>query len=364
MLKIGDFSKLSRVSVKTLRYYDEVGLLNSSQVDRFTGYRYYSIEQIPRLNRILAFKDLGFSLEQIARLLDENLPPAQIRGMLRMKQAEIQDQLEEEQARLRRIEARLRQIEQEDSMPTYDIVLKKVDPQRVISVRDTLPTFGDQVSLWIELANYLISRKTKAAGPSITIYHDPEYCERDVDLETATPVSVSLPESQRVKGRELPGSCSRLPLHVQRHFLQGYSFDRLSVYRHSQTGGIGDGDGAVGVERKSLVGDVLDVIAFRSGYVARQGEARQASQRQVSRPSHAGLKHAAAPHRHTLGTAQVMDGERLAQAAHPTSFNIDHPAGLHFQRLAGVARRKDAFVQADRGDELRLQEMVIPVLVV
>ena len=205
MLKIGDFSKLSRVSVKTLRYYDEVGLLNSSQVDRFTGYRYYSIEQIPRLNRILAFKDLGFSLEQIARLLDENLPPAQIRGMLRMKQAEIQDQLEEEQARLRRIEARLRQIEQEDSMPTYDIVLKKVDPQRVISVRDTLPTFGDQVSLWIELANYLISRKTKAAGPSITIYHDPEYCERDVDLETATPVSVSLPESQRVKVRELPG---------------------------------------------------------------------------------------------------------------------------------------------------------------
>ena len=205
MLKIGDFSKLSRVSVKTLRYYDEVGLLNSSQVDRFTGYRYYSIEQIPRLNRILAFKDLGFSLEQIARLLDENLPPAQIRGMLRMKQAEIQDQLEEEQARLRRIEARLRQIEQEDSMPTYDIVLKKVDPQRVISVRDTLPTFGDQVSLWIELANYLISRKTKAAGPSITIYHDPEYRERDVDLETATPVNTSLPESQRVKVRELPG---------------------------------------------------------------------------------------------------------------------------------------------------------------
>jgi len=76
MLKIGDLSKLSQVSVKTLRYYDEVGLLNPSQVDRFTGYRYYSIEQIPRLNRILAFKDLGFSLEQIARLLDENLPPA------------------------------------------------------------------------------------------------------------------------------------------------------------------------------------------------------------------------------------------------------------------------------------------------
>jgi len=90
-------------------------------------------------------------------------------------------------------------------MPTYDVVLKKVEPQTVISIRDTLPNFGAQQTLWIELANYLISRKAKAAGPSITIYHDPEYREQDVDLETATPVNTPLPESGRVKGRELLG---------------------------------------------------------------------------------------------------------------------------------------------------------------
>ena len=61
MFKIGDFSKLSRVSVKTLRYYDELGLLKPANVDDFTGYRYYVIDQMPRLNRILALKDLGFS---------------------------------------------------------------------------------------------------------------------------------------------------------------------------------------------------------------------------------------------------------------------------------------------------------------
>jgi len=63
MFKIGEFSKLSQVTVKTLRYYDEIGLLKPAEVDRFTSYRYYSVDQLPRLNRILALKDLGLSLE-------------------------------------------------------------------------------------------------------------------------------------------------------------------------------------------------------------------------------------------------------------------------------------------------------------
>jgi len=84
MFRIGEFSKLSQVTVKALRYYDEIGLLKPAKVDPFTGYRYYSADQLPRLNRILALKDLGLSLAQISRLLDGDLPPAQIRGMLRM----------------------------------------------------------------------------------------------------------------------------------------------------------------------------------------------------------------------------------------------------------------------------------------
>jgi DNA-binding transcriptional MerR regulator len=112
MFKIGEFSRISQVSAKTLRYYDEIGLLTPARVDRFTGYRYYSADQLPRLNRILALKDLGLSLEQIAALLDDDLPPAEIRGMLRLKRVEIQQHLEEEQARLARVEARLKQIEQ------------------------------------------------------------------------------------------------------------------------------------------------------------------------------------------------------------------------------------------------------------
>src|ERR1051326_3771883 len=92
MIRIGDFSKLSRVSVKTLRFYDEMGLLKPIEVDRFTGYRYYEFHQLPRLYRILALKDLGFSLEEIGRLLAENLSTEQMRGMLKLRQAEIRSE--------------------------------------------------------------------------------------------------------------------------------------------------------------------------------------------------------------------------------------------------------------------------------
>src|SRR5215469_14376688 len=93
VIRIGDFSRLSRVSIKTLRYYDEVGLFKPIDVDRFTGYRYYSASQLPRLNRILALRDLGLSLEQIAQVLDEGVSPEQLRGMLRLKRAELQQHI-------------------------------------------------------------------------------------------------------------------------------------------------------------------------------------------------------------------------------------------------------------------------------
>ncbi len=96
MIRIGDFSRLSRVSIKTLRYYDEMGLFKPVDVDRLTGYRYYSASQLPRLNRILALRDLGLSLEQIARVLDEGVSSEQLRGMLRLKRAELQQHIADE----------------------------------------------------------------------------------------------------------------------------------------------------------------------------------------------------------------------------------------------------------------------------
>ncbi len=205
MIKIGDFSKLSLVSVRTLRYYEEMGLLAPIEVDRFTGYHYYSVDQLPRLNRILALKDLGFSLEQIAQMLDEGLPPDQIRGMLRMKQAEIRQQAEEEQARLARVEARLRQIEQEGKMPAYEVVIKKIEPQLVAAVRQVIPAYSQVSQLFGALFAHLGQRGGRPAGPPLALYHDPEFRERDADVEVAVPLAATLPGSEQVSVRELPG---------------------------------------------------------------------------------------------------------------------------------------------------------------
>jgi DNA-binding transcriptional MerR regulator len=204
MIRIGDFSKLSRVSVKTLRFYDEMGLLKPIEVDRFTGYRYYEFDQLPRLHRILALKDLGFSLEEIGRLLEGDLSAEQMRGMLKLRQAEIRQRVEEEAARLERVKLWLRQIEREDSMSGYDVVIKKVEPTKIASVRGVVPTPPDQRSLWDELMNYLGQQGTRMIGPPMAIYHDKEFKERDWDIEVCMPITDELAPDKRVKIHELP----------------------------------------------------------------------------------------------------------------------------------------------------------------
>jgi len=166
MIKIGEFSKLAQVPIATLRYYDQMGLLKPVNVDSFTGYRYYAISQLPTLNRILALKGLGFSLEQIAEVLDEGLTPEQMRGMLRLRHAQINQQLGEMQSQLLEVEVRLQQIEREDRLSPYDVVLKQVEPQLVASVRTILPDHGAVGMLFKEVYEALGEHVEAALGPN------------------------------------------------------------------------------------------------------------------------------------------------------------------------------------------------------
>lgn len=202
MLKIGDFSKLSHVSIKALRLYDQMGFFKPTYIDEFTGYRYYSASQLPRLNRILALKDLGLSLEQIAKLLDE-ISPAQIQGMLRLKQAEIQQLVVEEQARLQRVAARLAQMEQEDKMPDYDVIVKTVAPIKVAAIREIIPSFQAVAGLYDELLEYIQGQGIKDSHYFAGIWHDTAYKDTDIDWE----VTIAVEEvygSDRIKVYELP----------------------------------------------------------------------------------------------------------------------------------------------------------------
>lgn len=209
MLKISEFSRMTQVPVKTLRYYDDIGLLKPMQVDEWTGYRYYSAEQLPCLNRILALKALGLSLEQIGQLLDDDLSAEQIRGMLRLKRSEIQQRLQEEQARLDYVEARLRLIEQEGKMSEYEVILKPVASVHAATMRGTTPDMehiGENLGkLFGELINYVKQnggRFTETPPAGITIYHSME--SELVEVEVALGIASDLKNSDRVTVSDLP----------------------------------------------------------------------------------------------------------------------------------------------------------------
>jgi effector-binding domain-containing protein len=204
LLRISDFSKLSRVSVKMLRHYDDLGLLKPARVDAETDYRYYSVSQLPRLNRLIALKDLGFSLEQLAHLLDGEVSAEQMHGMLILRRAEIEQQLRSEQARLVGVEARLRQIEQEGHLPVYDIVTRRIEPQRAASIRTRVDSTNDTTHLFEEVEHYVARHQARAASPPLTIYYDADYREHDAEVEVAIPVSTPLQGNERIHIRELP----------------------------------------------------------------------------------------------------------------------------------------------------------------
>jgi effector-binding domain-containing protein len=190
--------------VKTIRHYDKIGLLKPARVDSFTKYRYYSANQLPRLNRILALKGLGLSLDQIKMLLDQDLPAAQIRGMLRLKRLEIQESMEQEQSRLDRVEQMLRQIEKEERMPKQEVSIKPINKIDVLSVRDTVPSYGDIGALFDQVFGILGKNQLQPAGPPIGIYHDQEHQEKDVDIEIAVPISPKGLDSSDLTINQLP----------------------------------------------------------------------------------------------------------------------------------------------------------------
>jgi DNA-binding transcriptional MerR regulator len=178
MLSIGEFARYARVSVRMLRHYDSLGLLVPVRVDATTGYRYYSAEQLTRLNRLVALKELGFTLDQVGTVLSGDVGAEQLRGMLTLRRAQIVEQIDADQARLSEIEARLRTIEKEGTMSELEYVEKSLPAVRLAQLTDDVgsqPELGMKVGpLFDRVADRLVAAGLKPDNPAYAWYEESE----------------------------------------------------------------------------------------------------------------------------------------------------------------------------------------------
>jgi len=196
MLKIGEFSRLSQVTIKALHYYDDMGLLKPASIDKFTGYRYYTVEQLPRLHSIIAFKELGLSLEQIVNLLDAQLSPVEMRDTLRQQKAEIESRIQQEQSRLAQLDFRLRMLEMEVEMPALEVIVKSLPPQRALTLRTSIgqPNIPTLLTLQTEFEQAIRQHHIKMVGPLADIHYAEEVHMDFQDVEFVFPVDESQTE--------------------------------------------------------------------------------------------------------------------------------------------------------------------------
>lgn len=195
MYKIGDFSQMAQVSVRMLRHYDKLGLLKPGYIDQWTSYRYYTLEQLPRLHHILALRDLGLSLEQVADVLDDPQADQQLYEMLQTKREAIQQQLAVEQARLERIAARLQQMEQLYAPIPYEVALKSWPAQPIISGRELVPHLSHMGEVRDRLLRHLyhyLAEQQLTPGRELAIYHLLGYAEENIDMSLAVEITEEL----------------------------------------------------------------------------------------------------------------------------------------------------------------------------
>ncbi|MFK4088446.1 MerR family transcriptional regulator [Kribbella sp. NPDC020789] len=192
MFAIGEFARYGRVSIRMLRHYDALGLLRPAYVDPATGYRSYTASQLADLNRIVALKELGFSLEQVGTMIADDLGPAELRAMLTLRRAQLEAEVAESYARLAHVEARLTGLDEQHP----DIVLKELPATRLAGLTATAASFTpDDITpiirpLCAELGQRLGQADVRPSGRLTCLYARGTATEDEVIVQATVPAAV------------------------------------------------------------------------------------------------------------------------------------------------------------------------------
>jgi DNA-binding transcriptional MerR regulator len=229
MFRIGEFSRIARVSARLLRFYDEIGLLTPAHADPQTGYRYYTVTQLSQLNRILVLKELGFDLNQVRDILKSNVGSDELRRMLLLRRNDVERSLTAESQRLHAIETRIAQLESEGAMTFDDVVVRAEPGRRLVSLRRTVPSFIAARELIRELRTQARSFLPKGRSPTlIAIAHSSQFELDEIDVEFGYALDdgfeVEPPNGSELTLRELENVermavCVRVGLPEQAHLV-------------------------------------------------------------------------------------------------------------------------------------------------
>ena len=205
MLKIGEFSKLSRVSIRMLRHYDDIGLLPPAEIDRFTGYRYYSPDQLPVIGRITALKDMGFQLADIVKILEVYDDRESLDNWLSRRQTELAEISETVEYQMRLLDSARKRLRKEQNM-SYNVSIKTIPERYAATVHMTIPRYEEEGMVWQILNQETGPLNIIPAEPCLVAaeYLDDEYKEKDVELIAWKTVKGTYPDTEHVKFKTLP----------------------------------------------------------------------------------------------------------------------------------------------------------------
>lgn len=206
MLKIGDFSKLSRISIRMLRHYDEIGLLTPQNTDVFTGYRYYAEDQLPIAGKIASLKDMGFALADITEVLKKYNDPRAMNAFLSERREKVRAEAEETKRRLLLLDTAIERLRKDDTAMNYSVTLKTIPERYVASVRMTIPSYEHEHILWETMQKETAPFKMQFDDNcfSVAIFHDEGYKESDVDVEIQVMVKGKYQDTEHVIFKTAP----------------------------------------------------------------------------------------------------------------------------------------------------------------
>ena len=205
MLKIGEFSKLSRVSVRMLRHYDEIGLLKPAETDRFTDYRYYREDQLPIVCRITALKDMGFSLADIVRILEVYDDREKLEEYFSARQRELEAVYQDTANKLTLLDAARKRLRKEETME-YNVTIKTIPERYAAAVQMIIPRYEEEGMVWGIMMEETCRMGLVEADPCLraVTFLDGEYKEENVEVMAWKTVKGSYPDTEHVKFRTLP----------------------------------------------------------------------------------------------------------------------------------------------------------------